>query len=401
MIRKTANGRYEVDIRVWDPQRKIVRRIQKTFDRERVAKKFEHDAKSESDQNGGFIDPKNLPRFAEVCEDWIAGKRTHAAGSVAFWRTHLDKYLLPILGGQRVDRIDVAAAEALRDQIHAGGLSPKTTNKVLTTGAAVFDFAMRRQLVKLNPFELAERLRQNPAQVDGDDDDVVTAEDIYPHHELRRLLETEHSHKFRILYLVGVLLGPRHSEILALQWPDFALEAEAPCVRIRRSLTNAKDPRVHGAQPRFTFKLPKTRHGIRDLRLPHELVRELKVWRANCPESPYALLFPNLDGEPMRRETVLDHLHATQRKAKIPERDVKAFRHTFASVMIAAGKPDTEVAYALGHKDAQVTRTVYAHWYRNQKSEGAHSLATKILGPQSEERGDILETSVATESYLH
>jgi len=75
--------------------------------------------------------------------------------------------------------------------------------------------------------------------------------------------------------------------------------------------------------------------------------------------------------------------------------------------MIAAGKPDTEVAYALGHKDAQVTRTVYAHWYRNQKSEGARALATEILAPKPptntvpKDRGDILETSVATGSYLN
>jgi hypothetical protein len=77
--------------------------------------------------------------------------------------------------------------------------------------------------------------------------------------------------------------------------------------------------------------------------------------------------------------------------------------------MIAAGKPDTEVAYALGHKDARITRTVYAHWYRNEKSEGARALATEILGPAPQQApdavadgcGDILETSVATESYLN
>jgi integrase len=185
------------------------------------------------------------------------------------------------------------------------------------------------------------------------------------------------------------------------------LEAALPYVRIRRSVTNAKDPRIGAPQPRFTFKSPKTRSGIRDLKLPSELVLELKLWRAKCPEGPYGLVFPNQAGEPMRRETVLDHLHATQQKAVIPERDVKAFRHTFASVMIAAGKPDTEVAYALGHKDAQVTRTVYAHWYRNQKSEGARALATEILAPKPptntvpKDRGDILETSVATGSYLN
>jgi hypothetical protein len=96
--------------------------------------------------------------------------------------------------------------------------------------------------------------------------------------------------------------------------------------------------------------------------------------------------------------------------------DVKALRHTAASFMIAAGKPDTEVAYTLGHKDAQVTRTVYAHWYRNSKSDGAGALAREILGPQAPPagdappqapaavpgaRGDILETSPGQEGYLH
>jgi integrase len=318
MIRKNKGGRYEVDVWVWDAQRQRKRRIQKTFDRERAAEKFERDAKGESD-GGGFIDARKLPRFSEVCEDWLAGKRTHAAGSVLYWRTHLDKYLIPILGAVRVDRIDVAAAERLRDRIHAGGLAPKTANKVLTTGAAVFDFAMRRQFVRLNPFELAERLRQNPAEI-ADDDAVITEEDIYPADELRKLLDAEHSRKYRVLYLVGALLGPRHSEMLALQWPDLMLDAAAPYVRIRRSLTNAKDPRVSGEQPRFRFKSPKTRSGIRDVKLPPELVLELKLWKAECPESPYGLVFPNLAGEPMRRETVLDHLHATQAKAEIPER---------------------------------------------------------------------------------
>jgi hypothetical protein len=104
----------------------------------------------------------------------------------------------------------------------------------------------------------------------------------------------------------------------SLQWADFMLDTALPYVRIRRSLTTAKDPRISGPQPRFTFKAPKSRSGIRDLKLPAELVQELKHWRAKCPESPYGLLSPNQAGEPMRRETVLDHLHATQQKALSP-----------------------------------------------------------------------------------
>ena len=111
----------------------------------------------------------------------------------------------------------------------------------------------------------------------------------------------------------------------------------------------------------------------------------------------------------MRRETVLDHLHATQKRAQIRERDVKAMRHTAASFMIAAGKPDIEVAYALGHRDSQVTRTVYAHWFRRAKSEGAGALAREILRPRPEEQaeavseadGDFLETSEREARMFH
>jgi integrase len=302
----------------------------------------------------------------------------------------------------------VAAAESFRDQVHAGGLGPKTVNKVLTTGAAIFDFAMRRQYVQVNPFELAERLRDNPAEM-GEDDAVITEEDIYtteasryralgeiPHALPRRRTPGTATFGNPLAPVVGLHI--RHSSFLREDSP----------------LAHERQARISGPHPRFTFKSPKTRSGIRDLKLPAELAEELQRWRARCPESHLGLLFPNQAGEPMRRETVLDHLHATQRKAGVPGRDVKAFRHIFASVMIAGGKPDTEVAYALGHKDPQVTRTVYAHWYRNQKSEGARALATEILGPKppsetpqqapdaaAEDRGDILETSTATENYLH
>jgi integrase len=144
---------------------------------------------------------------------------------------------------------DVEMLRALRPTpATTGGLSPRTTNAVLTTGAAVFDFAMRRQLVKLNPFELAERLRANPADF-ADDDEMVTEEDIYSEDELKKLLVAEPSRKYRVLFLLGVLVGPRRPEMLALQWSDLILDTEAPYVRIRRSVSFAKDPRIDGTHP--------------------------------------------------------------------------------------------------------------------------------------------------------
>ena len=37
-------------------------------------------------------------------------------------------------------------------------------------------------------------------------------------------------------------------------------------------------------------------------------------------------------------------------------------RHTFASLLLAAGEPITYVSRQLGHRDGSITLRVYAHW---------------------------------------
>jgi len=49
------------------------------------------------------------------------------------------------------------------------------------------------------------------------------------------------------------------------------------------------------------------------------------------------------------------------------------------------------------------TRIVYAHWFRNKKSDGAGALAKTILPavePSVSEHGDILETSDSESATL-
>ena len=37
-------------------------------------------------------------------------------------------------------------------------------------------------------------------------------------------------------------------------------------------------------------------------------------------------------------------------------------RHTFASLLLAAGEPITYVSHQLGHRDPSITLRVYSHW---------------------------------------
>ena len=60
------------------------------------------------------------------------------------------------VGDLRLDRIDVALIEKLRDELRAN-LSANTVNAVLTTAAGVFKLAVRRNLATGNPAVDAER----------------------------------------------------------------------------------------------------------------------------------------------------------------------------------------------------------------------------------------------------
>jgi integrase len=50
-------------------------------------------------------------------------------------------------------------------------------------------------------------------------------------------------------------------------------------------------------------------------------------------------------------------------------------RHTFASALLLAGRPVTEVAYLLGHATAATTLSVYAHWVRRGAGDAAAALS--------------------------
>ena len=134
----------------------------------------------------------------------------------------------------RLDQITVASVERFRDDRRRTGLSPQTVNKLLTTIAAIFKFANRKELIDRNPAGIAERLRS----------------------------------------------GARIGELTALAWADVDLDGRT--LTIRRNLSSAP-PRAEskGLRPRF-FE-PKTRVSRRTLRLPPRTRLGIEALEARLP----------------------------------------------------------------------------------------------------------------------
>ena len=360
---------------------------------------------------GEYLASKLIPTFREVAEDWFRSKSDRRPGTVGNWRAQLDLYLLPKLGDLRLDRIDVGVVEYLRDELRAK-LSAKSVNAVLTTSAAIFKLAVRRRLVSGNPAADAERAfigavelkEEGTKEQRGDGVQPIRPEEVLDPNEVRRMLEKAEPGFYRTLFLTAYLTGMRNGELFALRWSDIELRATDPesgqesgrgHIFVRRSLSWARVQRENGpVRPRF-FP-PKTKAGIRTLPIPAELAGGLRRWKLQCRESDHDLVFPMPNGQPMHRSRALRYgLWPALRRAGLRRVHMHSLRHSFASALVMAGAPVTEVQGLLGHSSPAVTLKVYSHWFRNIETDSVDRLARTLLAG-SKNLGHFLDTFKCT-----
>ncbi len=338
-------------------------------------------------RQGTYVPLAQLPTFGELGDDWERGKSQHRPSSLAGWHTHRG-HLSP-LAHLRLDKIDVARVERLRDALAVNGLAPQTTSKILTTGAAIFALALRRGLVERNPFALVERLRVGAGELTTRDpstrsrDGRVRPEDVPTTEELRRVLAQLAPGRDRVMILLDASTGVRSGELFATAWS--CIDLENGRLHVRRSVTWARVP-GETAPARFRFFPPKTRAGVRTLPLAPELVLALKVWKLQCPPSPDDLVFPSERGTPLHRSTVLRTvLYPACDRAKTRRFNLKSLRHYFGSSLILrdGGKHLARVADLMGHSSPVVTLRVYAHWLRDEEMSGVADLARALCNEDS------------------
>jgi integrase len=91
------------------------------------------------------------------------------------------------------------------------------------------------------------------------------------------------------------------------------------------------------------------------------LVNELREWRIACPKGHHDLVFPNLVGNPISAANLLQRgFYPALRRAGLRQ-IFHDLRHTFASLLIAAGEDIVRVSRLLGHASPTITLKVYSH----------------------------------------
>ncbi|WP_237304913.1 site-specific integrase [Streptomyces qaidamensis] len=127
---------------------------------------------------------------------------------------------------------------------------------------------------------------------------------------------------------------------------------------------------------------PKTKESERVIPLPdvvlHALVAHLKVF----PGGPDDFLFRDPKGGPVVATRLMDSAWRPARNtAGLPEVTMHQLRHTYASLLIAAGESVKVVSERLGHTNAAMTLNVYSHLFPDSEDRTRRAIDGAFSSP--------------------
>lgn len=198
----------------------------------------------------------------------------------------------------------------------------------------------------------------------------------------KRLLQSRNS--FELGMLISLCTGIRVGELCGLKWGDidFAsgiLQIRRTVSRIRNTNPSADSPSPIGTQSpagslpstgSAPFKTmlyigaPKTGTSLRDIPLPEFVLSKLKEKKQ--PDPSYILTGTEKCMEPRGVQRRFKNL---LRKSQIPDINIHALRHAFASDWIENGFDSKALSEILGHSSVKITMDIYVHSNMEQKKE--------------------------------
>lgn len=187
--------------------------------------------------------------------------------------------------------------------------------------------------------------------------------------ELNRFLQIIASHRLAFYFRLSAFTGARRGELLALKWSDFD----------GRSITISKSRLSVGGK---TIEQQSTKGGVNGQRrvvLDSETIEMFNDHRKRQVKERLAMgenwqnteyVFVQENGLPLDPGTPTHLFNKVQKQSNLRHTRLHDLRHLHATELLRLGEPLHVVADRLGHRDAMVTATIYAH-VSNEQAETA------------------------------
>lgn len=324
-----------------------------------------------------------VPTFAVLVDRWLAGAAERGELEATTLRTYrglLDRWILPRIGGTRVDRITVEDLEGVASAMIRAGRAPATIRQAHAVTRRALGEAVRWGHVRSSPAGAVRLPRADSHEIAVPDLATVV-----------RVLAAaaERGPLLGAAVRLALATGMRRGELCGLQWGDVDLEHGV--VTVRRSVATVDGRRI--------VKGTKTRQE-REVPVDPETVAVVRSWRDAQAAAAVELgvelgpgawaLTPDPEGREPWRPGALSEQWRRLADREAPGVRLHDLRHTMASMLLAHGRPLPEVSRRLGHSNVTTTANVYAHSLRELERQSADTMGRlmRSAGEPGEERVD-------------
>jgi integrase len=363
--------------------RRTKRKLRRSFATAAAAKQWRADSTGEVRR--GKLRAVPSPTLREAAEAWLAGARDgsirtrsgdiYKPSAIRGYAQALDNRLVPDLGGRKLNDVSRVDLQDFADRLLGEGLDPSTIRNALMPLRAIFRRAIARGEVAVNPVSGLEL----PA-VRGRRDRIASPS------EARELLDVLPASD-RALWATAVYAGLRRGELMATRWEDIDLAGGV--IRVERSWDAVAGPIE-----------PKSQAGRRSVPIPAALRDHLVERKLACGWSE-GLAFGRTSTTPFSDTATVGRARRAWEREN--ERRVEAAedpgsvvelqpiglhecRHTFASMMIAAGVNAKALSTYMGHANVAITYDRYGHLMPGNEAEAAALLDAYLLRADTQGR---------------
>lgn len=258
------------------------------------------------------------------------------------YETSMRLRVLPELGGTRLSEISRVNVQDLADRLLGHGLDPSTIRNTLMPLRAIYRRALARGEVALNPVTGVEL-----PSVRGRRDRIATPT------EAAALIDALPEDD-RAVWATAFYAGLRLGELWALRDQDVDLEAGV--IRVERAW-DRKDGLIE----------PKSRAGKRAVPIVAALRSHLAARKLR--RGTEAGFFFGSRNRPFDRDALVARANKNWKQAGLQSILLHEARHTYASILIAAGVNAKALSTYLGHSSIQITLDRYGHLMPGNETE--------------------------------
>lgn len=297
----------------------------------------------------GTLPSGRVPTVREWMTYWLdeVATRRNRPSTLAAYGTYVNRYIIPLLGDRRLDRLTPEHLQTAWDYLTDVGCPGKDDPKPLTTTTAhqahvilsrALKVAQQRGVVTKNVASLMDA-----PSVAGTRIQVLTKA------QAQAVVEVAHKHRNAARWTVAFSLGLRQGEALGLRWCDIDLERGV--VRVEHSLGRVKGKGL-------VLGPVKSKTGRRPIVLPKPLLNELKAHRVaqNAERLAAAnywadtdFVFTNTAGQAIDPKADWTAWRRLLTEAQVPAVRLHAARHTAITMLLAMGVPPQVVKEIAGH----------------------------------------------------